>query len=401
MIITPAKRTLSVKEYYFSIKNKEIAEMSAALKAEGKDPVVNLGIGAPNGVPPQAAIKTLCETAVLPDVHKYQSYAGNPELREAFSKWYKRYYKVDLNPANEIQPLMGSKEGILLISMAFVDKGDKILIPDPGYPTYTSSAELVEAEVVKYDLTEENGWLPDFDALEKMDLTGVKLMWTNYPSMPTGASASPELYQKLADFGNKHKILIVNDNPYSFILNSNPISILAANGAKECCLEMNSLSKAHNMSGWRVGMVAGQADYIKQILKVKSQMDSGMFKPIQMAAIAALAQGPEWFAELNAEYERRRVSAGKIMDLIGAKYNPQSSGLFLWGRVPKDSPLLEGTPEDKTLGERISDKLLYNANVFVTPGFIFGKNGKDYVRISLCANVDVLEKAVEKVKALL
>ena len=401
MIVTPAHRTQSVREYYFSSKLKEIAAMDAAAAAEGKEKIINLGIGSPDGMPPAAAIETLVESARRPDTHAYQSYVGIPELRAAFARWYERYYGVRLNPANEIQPLVGSKEGILLISMAFVNPGDKVLVPDPGYPTYTSASRLVEADIVTYDLKEENGWQPDFETLERMDLGGVKIMWTNYPHMPTGASASPELYQKLADFGNKHGILIVNDNPYSFILNDRPLSILAARGAKNCCLELNSLSKAHNMSGWRIGMVGGSADLVAEVLKVKSQMDSGMFRPLQLAAVQALAQDPEWFTRLNAEYKKRRELAGAIFDTVGATYDHSSAGLFLWGKVSPDNPLLDGTDGSKTLGERVSDKILYSSGVFITPGFIFGRNGEDYIRISLCARPETLRGANEKIRALL
>jgi aspartate/methionine/tyrosine aminotransferase len=386
MIIQPAKRTESVQEYYFSRKLKEIAQMNAARKEAGEELVINLGIGSPDGMPPVPAIEALVESATQPGNHAYQSYVGLPEFRQAFASWYAGWYGVDLDPASEIQPLVGSKEGILLISLAFLDKGDKVLVPDPGYPTYSSASRLVEAEILTYDLKEENGWQPDFEALEKMDLSGVKIMWTNYPNMPTGAPASEELYRKLVDFGSKHGILICNDNPYSFILNDNPISIMSQPGAKDCCLELNSLSKAHNMAGWRIGMVVADKEIIAQILKVKSQMDSGMFKPLQMAAIKALEQGPEWFASLNDEYRRRRVLAGEIFDILGVEYDHNSSGMFLWGRVPEGK------------GEALADKVLYEAGVFITPGFIFGKNGEDYIRISLCAKPEVLKKAAEKIK---
>ncbi len=375
--------------------------MNKQREAEGLPKIINLGIGAPDGMPPAEAIEALTSSAVQPGNHAYQSYVGLPALRSAYADWYARYYGVTLDPNGEIQPLVGSKEGILLVSLAFIDKGDKVLVPDPGYPTYTSASKMVEAEMLTYDLKEENNWWPDFDALEKMDLSGVKIMWTNYPHMPTGAKATPELYQKLVDFGRKHGILIVNDNPYSFILNDNPISMLAAEGAKECCLELNSLSKAHNMSGWRLGMIAGAKDIIAEVLKVKSQMDSGMFKPLQLAAIAALRQGPEWFTALNAEYKIRRVEAGRIFDTIGATYDHESSGMFLWGKVTPDNPLLEGTDPSKTLGERISDKILYNKGVFITPGFIFGKNGENYIRVSLCAKPEVLDASRQKIEELL
>ena len=418
MIIQPAKRTESVQEYYFSRKLKEIAAMNAERAAAGDDLVINLGIGSPDGMPPMSAIDALCEEARQPGNHAYQSYVGLPQLRQAFADWYSRWYGVQLDPANEIQPLVGSKEGILLISLAFLDKGDKVLVPDPGYPTYSSASKLVEAEMVTYDLKAENGWQPDFEALEKMDLSGVKIMWTNYPNMPTGAPATEELYARLVDFALRHNILICNDNPYSFILNDNPLSILAQPCAKECCLELNSLSKAHNMAGWRIGMVAGDSEMIAQILKVKSQMDSGMFKPLQVAAVKALEQGPEWFAQLNEEYRRRRALAGEIFDLLGAEYDHDSSGMFLWGKVESDrwaeltchprlggASCLQGRRRGSTeltvcstLGQQVSDWALYEAGVFITPGFIFGKNGEDYIRISLCAKPEVLKKAAEKLR---
>ena len=400
MNIQPANRTASVQEYYFSRKNREIDALSQARKARGEDPVINLGIGSPDGTPPVAALTKLAETAVRPGCHGYQNYKGLPALREAFSKWYARYYGVTLDPDKEIQPLTGSKEGILLISMAYVNPGDQVLVPDPGYPTYTSASRMVGAEIVNYDLKAENGWQPDFEALEAMDLSKVKLMWTNYPGMPTGAKATPLLYERLVAFGKKHNILIVNDNPYSFILNDKPISILAVPGAKDTCLEMNSLSKAHNMAGWRIGMVAGDAEAITQVLKVKSQMDSGMFKALQLAAVEALGQGPEWFTELNAEYKARRDVVCRIFDLLGAKFDRDSSGLFVWGDISASPVLAKLTvPEGMTLGEAMSEKFLHEAGVFITPGFIFGKNGRNFVRISLCAPVPVLEDAERKIKA--
>ena len=404
MIIRPADRTASVKEYYFSRKLKEIDSMNAERTASGLPKVINLGIGAPDGMPPAEAISELRTLAAEPGNHAYQSYVGTPALRKAFSDWYSRYYGVTLSPDGEIQPLFGSKEGILLISLAFINEGDKVLVPDPGYPTYTSASRLVGAEILTYDLKEDNGWHPDFEALERMDLEGVKMMWTNYPNMPTGGSATPELYQRLVDFGLKHNILIVNDNPYSFILNDKPLSILAAKGAMDCCLELNSLSKAHNMSGWRIGMVGGSKEIIAEVLKVKSQMDSGMFKPMQMAAVKALEQGPEWFSRLNAGYRVRREAAGRIFDLIGARYDHASAGLFLWGKVDGDNVLLKGRTcrdEDASLGERVSDVILHEAGVFITPGFIFGKNGRDYVRISLCATPEVLADAEAKIREIL
>ena len=400
MIIQPAKRTESVQEYYFSRKLKEIAQMNADRSQKGMAPVINLGIGSPDGMPPAEAIGALCESARQPGNHAYQSYGALPELRQAFADWYSRWYGVELDPAKEIQPLVGSKEGILLISLAFLNAGDKVLVPDPGYPTYSSASKLVEAEIVTYDLKEDNGWQPDFEALEQMDLSGVKIMWTNYPNMPTGAPATEELYVKLVDFGRRHGILICNDNPYSFILNDNPLSILAQPGAKECCLELNSLSKAHNMAGWRVGMVAADSEVIAQILKVKSQMDSGMFKPLQLAAVEALRQGPEWFAQLNVEYKRRRVLAGEIFDMLGAEYDHNSAGMFLWGKVA-GCHFERAERVEKSIGEKISDKLLYEAGVFITPGFIFGKNGESYIRISLCAKPEVLQEAANRIKSII
>ena len=397
MIIKPARRTESVQEYYFSRKLKEIAQMNAARKAAGEVPVINLGIGSPDGMPPMDAVEALCEGAVQAGNHAYQSYVGLPELRMAFAHWYRRWYGVELDASSEIQPLVGSKEGILLISLAFLDKGDKVLVPDPGYPTYSSASRLAEAEILTYDLKEDNGWKPDFEALEKMDLSGVKIMWTNYPNMPTGASATEELYAELVAFGRRHGILICNDNPYSFILNDNPMSILSQPGAKDCCLELNSLSKAHNMAGWRIGMVAADAEVISQILKVKSQMDSGMFKPLQLAAVKALEQGSDWFAELNDEYRRRRVLAGEIFDMLGVTYDHSSAGMFLWGRVPQNVQDDNGI----SAGQVLSDRILYEAGVFITPGFIFGKRGENYIRISLCAKPDTMREAAERIRRIL
>ena len=388
MIIEPANRTASVKEYYFSIKNREIAVLNAERKSLGLGPVINLGIGSPDGTPPRKALDVLAAEAQKDGVHGYQSYTGIPELRQAFASWYAKWYGVRLDPACEIQPLTGSKEGILLASLTFLNAGDKVLIPDPGYPTYTSATLMTEAVPVKYDLCEENGWYPDFDRLEAMDLSGVKLMWTNYPGMPTGAKASRELYERIVDFGRRHKILVINDNPYSFIRSEEHLSILAVPGAKESCLEMNSLSKAHNMAGWRLGMFAGDAPYIKEILKVKSQMDSGIFRPLQLAAVEALKADEEWFRELNAEYYRRAAVAYRIMDTLGATYNPDGAGLFVWGRIA-------GSPIE------LSDKLLHQAGVFITPGFIFGHNGEQYIRISLCSPVSKLEEALERILAVL
>ena len=388
MIVSPAERTRSVREYYFSRKLKEVAALDAARKASGMEGVINLGIGAPDGMPPADAIRTLTDTAALPGVHAYQSYVGIPELRNAFARWYSRYYGVTLDPGTEIQPLVGSKEGILLVSLAFLDKGDRVLVPDPGYPTYTSASRLAEAEIVPYSLKEDKGWEPDFEALEKTDLDRVKLMWTNYPNMPTGANASLELYQKLVDFGRKHNIIICNDNPYSFILNEHPLSILSIPGAKDICIEMNSMSKAHNMPGWRMAMLASNAQFVQWILKVKSNIDSGQFKPMQYAAVEALNAPREWYERMNAIYRSRRVLAGEIMDALGCRYDKNQVGMFLWGRIP-----------DEVAGsEVLADDILYNANVFLTPGFIFGSNGNRFIRISLCCNQEMLSEALTRIQ---
>ena len=387
MIIEPANRTHSVKEYYFSLKNKEIARLNAERAARGLDPVINLGIGSPDGAPSEAAVEALCSCARRSGSHGYQSYIGLPELRQAMADWYARWYGVRLDPSCEIQPLMGSKEGILLLSLAFLNPGDKVLVPNPGYPTYTSATRMCEAELVTYNLLEADGWYPDFAQLEAMDLTGVKIMWVNYPNMPTGAPARRDVFEKLVAFARSKGILLVNDNPYSFILNE-PQSILAIPGAKECCLEMNSLSKSHNMAGWRVGMMLGSAEILQELLKVKTQMDSGMFRGIQEAAAEALKVGPEWYEALNAEYRRRREVACRIMDKLGCTYDNKAGGLYVWGCVPS------GTAEEW------SDRILYEAGVFLTPGFVFGSNGAHYLRISLCSNIETLNKALIKICAL-
>lgn len=357
------------------------------MNAAGKN-VINLGIGSPDLPPSDETIDTLCQHARNANEHGYQPYVGIPELREAFAKWYKTWYDVDLNPKTEIQPLIGSKEGILHISLAFLNPGDGVLVPNPGYPTYSSVSHLVDAKLISYELKEELGWQPDFEELEKMDLSGVKLMWTNYPNMPTGANASEELYQKLVDFGRCHNIIICNDNPYSFILNDHPLSILSIPGAKDICIEMNSMSKAHNMPGWRMAMLASNAQFVQWILKVKSNVDSGQFKPMQYAAVAALAAPKSWYDKMNETYRSRRALAGEIMHTLGCQYDENQVGMFLWGRIP-----------DSVRGsEALADKVLYEANVFLTPGFIFGSQGERYIRISLCSNQEMLQKALERIK---
>lgn len=380
--IKPADRLNGVGEYYLQRKMKEVA----ALNARGLD-IISLGIGGPDMMPPAAAIDTLCEQARRPDTHSYQLGIGVPELRKAFADWYSRYYSVTLDPASEVLPLSGSKEGITFISLAFLNPGDKVLVPDPGYPTYTSVSKLVGADIVKYPLTEQGGWQPDFDALEASDLSGVKLMWINYPHMPTGARARRETFERAVDFGRRHGILIVNDNPYSFILNDRPMSILEVPGARETTIELNSLSKAHNMAGWRMGVVAGKAEFVQYILKVKSNIDSGQFKPLMLAAAEALGMGDDWFEALNAEYRRRRSAAEKVMEAMDVTFDPAQSGLFLWGRIP----------DGETSGEALADRILAEDRVFITPGFIFGANGDRYVRISLCAPADKLLQAADRI----
>lgn len=381
--IVPAERVNSVQEYYFSKKLKEVAEMNAAGKK-----VINLGIGSPDLPPSEQTIETLCQHARNANEHGYQPYVGIPELRQAFADWYKTWYQVELDPKSEIQPLIGSKEGILHISLAFLNPGDGVLVPNPGYPTYSSVSKLVQANLIPYELKEELGWQPDFDELEKMDLSNVKLMWTNYPNMPTGANASMELYQKLVDFGRKHGIIICNDNPYSFILNEHPLSILSIPGAKDICIELNSMSKAHNMPGWRMAMLASNKQFVQWILKVKSNIDSGQFKPMQHAAVEALAAPKAWYDKMNETYRSRRTLAGEIMHTLGCTYDENQVGMFLWGRIPD---IYSGS-------EELADKVLYEANVFLTPGFIFGSQGNRFIRISLCCNNQMLQEALTRIQ---
>ena len=378
MIVKPADRTGNVQEYYFSQKLAQIDKM----RREGSD-VINLGIGSPDQPPSGNTISALIDEANRPSSHGYQSYSGIPALRKAFSDWYGKYFHVTLNPDNEILLLMGSKEGIMHISMAFVNPGDEVLVPDPGYPTYSSVTNLVGGVVRKYNLTEENGWLPDLAALEKSNLKKVKLMWVNYPNMPTGVKGSTELFEKLIAFCRKHSILLCNDNPYSFILNNKYNSILAVEGAKEAALELNSLSKSHNMAGWRIGMVAGHSDYIKTILKVKSNMDSGMFLAMQKAAVEALNNPESWYGLINSVYSKRRRIVEEIMVLLKCRYDKTQVGLFVWGRIPEEIKDCETFIED----------LLLKTLVFITPGFIFGTNGERYIRISLCATEEKLNEA--------
>ena len=390
MIISPARRTLSVKEYYFSLKNREIANINADRASRGLDPVINLGIGSPDGSPAPEVIDALCDCARKNGVHGYQSYTGIPQLREAIAAWYAKWYGVQLDPACEIQPLMGSKEGILLLSLAFLNPGDKVLVPNPGYPTYTSLNRILGTHILNYDLLEEKGWQPDFEQLEAMNLDGVKIMWTNYPNMPTGGRATRKLYEQLVDFARRHDIVIVNDNPYSFILNEGEhLSILQVPGAKECCIEFNSMSKSHNMPGWRVGLLATNATFVKWILRIKSNIDSGTFRPLQLAAAQAYSNSDEWHTESNVRlYKSRRKIAEEIMTTLGCTFDSQQQGMFLWGKIP----------ENYADVEELTERVLHEARVFITPGFIFGSNGKRYIRISLCAKNEQMEEALKRIK---
>ncbi|MBS7284550.1 MAG: pyridoxal phosphate-dependent aminotransferase [Prevotella sp.] len=385
-MIKPANRLAEVSEYYFSRKLKEVA----AMNTQGMD-IISLAIGSPDMPPSEKTIKRLCEVAERADAHGYQPTMGIPELREAMARFYQKWYGVELNPATEIQPLIGSKEGILHVTLAFVNPGEKVLVPNPGYPTYTSLSKILGAQVVNYNLKEDNGWQPDFDELEKMDLTGVKLLWTNYPNMPTGGNARRETYQRLIDFAQRHQIVVVNDNPYSFILNEEHLSIMQIEGAKDCSIELNSLSKSHNMPGWRVGMCVSNPTFISWILKVKSNIDSGTFRGLQMAAAEALENDEAWHRQANIEtYAARRRYAEEIMTALGCSFDTNQVGMFLWGRIP----------ERYANCEELTEKVLYEARVFITPGFIFGSNGDRYVRISLCAKEEKIKEALERVKAM-
>jgi aspartate/methionine/tyrosine aminotransferase len=384
--IIPADRLNTVQEYYFSTKLREVAEMNAA----GKN-VISLGIGSPDQPPSEETIKALSESAVKNDAHGYQPHIGIPQLRDAFAVWYKRRYGVTLDPAKEIQPLIGSKEGILYISLAFLNPGDGVLVPNPGYPAYTSVSKMAGAKIHTYDLDENNDWQPDFEALEKMDLSGVKLMWVNYPNMPTGANGSLSLFEKLVAFGKKHGIVIAHDNPYSLILNDNPLSIMQVKGAKEICIELNSMSKSHNMPGWRIGLVVSNPQFIGWILKALSNIESGILKPMQLATIAALNNSDEWHRKNNTElYASRRKYAAAIMDELGCISDENQVGMFLWGKIPAKCKS----------SEELADKILYDAGVFLTPGFIFGSKGERYIRISLCCNEDMLKEALERIRKL-
>lgn len=371
-----------IQEYYFSRRLREVAQ----LNAQGAD-IISLGIGGPDRPPHSSVISTLADEAAKPGNHSYQPYVGIPQLRQAMADWYNRWYGVTINPDTEIQPLIGSKEGILHVSLAFLNPGDGVLVPNPGYPTYTSVSRLAQAEIFNYDLTEEGGWMPDFDALERLPLDRIKLMWINYPHMPTGTPASLELFEKIVAFGKKHNIVIAHDNPYSFILNEKPLSLLQVDGARDIAIEMNSMSKSHNMAGWRVGMLASNPTFINWILKVKSNIDSGQFKPLMLAAVKGLEVDKDWYDEVNATYASRRKVAEEIMSALNCTFDPRQKGLFLWGRIP----------DNEASSESLADRVLYEGRVFITPGFIFGSNGDRYIRISLCATEDNMRKALDRI----
>lgn len=378
-----AERLESIQEYYFSKKLREVA----ALREEGK-PVINLGIGSPDLAPPQQVVDAMQNGLNHSKAHQYQPYKGIPALRKAMTSFYARYYNVELDAENEILPLMGSKEGIMHISMAFVNKVDIVLVPDPGYPTYTSVSGLLQAEVRKYELDESQDWLPDLEALEQQGLENVKIMWVNYPHMPTGTSATTGMFEKLIAFAEKHKILVVNDNPYSFIQNTEPLSILNTENRSDYVMELNSLSKSFNMAGWRVGMLAGSAKNIEAVLKVKSNMDSGMFYPLQAGAVQALQLEEEWFLNLNKVYTSRKKKVMELVEALNCKAAPGQSGLFIWAKAPAGQS-----------AESLVDELLYQKDLFVTPGFIFGEQGRNYVRFSLCATEEMIDEALKRIRS--
>jgi len=385
-MIQAADRLSLVQEYYFSRKLKEVAQLNAA----GRD-IISLAIGSPDMPPSEQTIEKLCEVAHDPNAHGYQITMGIPELRHAMAGFYKRWYGVDIDGNTEVLPLIGSKEGILHVTLAFVNPGDEVLVPNPGYPTYTSLSKILGAKIVNYNLREDNGWQPDFEELEQMDLSKVKLMWTNYPNMPTGGRAQRETYERLVKFAKDHDIVVVNDNPYSFILSEERLSILQVPGAKNCCIEFNSMSKSHNMPGWRVGMCITNAQFIQWIMKIKSNIDSGTFRGIQLAAAEALNNSEEWHRTYNIEtYARRRQWAEKIMDTLGCTYDKRQVGMFLWGKIP----------EKYADVEELTERVLHEARVFITPGFIFGSNGARYIRISLCAKEEKIQQALERIKGI-
>ena len=382
-LIDPAARIQGVEEYYFASKLREIRQMNLT-----GETVINLGIGSPDLPPAAAAIEVLQEQALLPENHGYQPYNGVPELRKAIANWYKRYYSVELDPDREVLPLFGSKEGLMHIAMAFLGPGDHALVPDPGYPAYAAVTRLAGAKVKTYPLLPENDWLPDLDYIELMGYEKAKVMWINYPHMPTGKKGSRELFRQLVQYARANNILLVNDNPYSFILNEEPISLLETEGAMNISLELNSLSKSHNMAGWRIGMAASNKDFISYVLRVKSNMDSGMFRPLQEAAAKALDCDPSWYEQVNKVYAQRRSLVFELMDILGCSYDAKQVGLFVWGRIPSKY----------ARGQELSDLLLEKADVFITPGFIFGSMGEQYIRISLCTTLERLSESISRVK---
>lgn len=383
----PASRVNSIHEYYFSRKLKEVAKLNA-----GGQNIISLAIGSPDMPPSNQTIDKLCEVAHDPNAHGYQPTSGLPELHRAMAGFYRRTYGVEADPMTEVQPIIGSKEGIMYVTLAFCNPGDRVLIPDPGYPTYTAVNKIFGTHIINYDLREDNGWQPDFDQLEDMDLAGVKVMWTNYPNMPTGGNARMETFERLVDFAKRHDILVVNDNPYSLILNEHPLSIMQVPGAKDCCIELNSMSKSHNMPGWRVAMMISTKDYISWMFKIQSNIENGTFRGIQLAAAEAFnTNTPEWHRENNIEnYRRRRVIAEDIMRALGCTYDPMQVGMFLWGRIPDRYADVED----------LTEAVLHKAHVFITPGFIFGNNGKRYIRISLCAKDEKMKEALRRIKAI-
>lgn len=381
--VVASKRLNGIGEYYFSQKLREIDELNKL----GKN-IINLGIGSPDLPPHPEVIKTLQEESMKPNVHGYQSYKGSPVLRKAMSEWYQRWYQVELNPDSEILPLIGSKEGIMHICMTYLNPGDKVLVPNPGYPTYRSAVMLAGGKCIDYKLQQKNKYEPDFDSLEKSNLAKVRLMFVNYPQMPTGQLPSKELFEKIIAFAQKHNILIVHDNPYSFILNENPMSLLSIDGANESVIELNSLSKSHNMAGWRVGMLCGAKTFIDEVLRFKSNMDSGMFLPLQLAAAKALSLGKEWHDEVNKIYNRRREKVFHLLKQLKCKFSKEQAGLFVWAKIPANYKS----------GFALSDDVLYQHNVFLTPGGIFGSAGDKYVRVSLCATEEKIEEAIGRIK---
>lgn len=383
MNIATARRLDGIGEYYFSQKLREIDE----LNKQGKN-IINLGIGSPDLPPHPDVIKVLNEESVKPNVHAYQNYKGSPVLRKAFADWYSQWYNVTLNPDTEILPLIGSKEGIMHICMTYLNEGDEVLVPNPGYPTYRSAVKLAGGVCVDYDLKESQHYFPDFDELEQRDLSKVKLMWINYPHMPTGQVASVEMYKPLIAFARKHNILICHDNPYSFILNDKPMSLLSLDGAKDVVIELNSLSKSQNMAGWRVGVLCGAKERIDEVIRFKSNMDSGMFLPLQLAAAKALSLGKDWYESVNKIYRERRTKVYELLDTLQCNYSKEQVGMFMWARIPS-------TYKD---GYALSDEVLYNSNVFITPGGIFGSAGEKYIRISLCGSIEKFEEAINRIK---